>query len=172
MRTGDSVIKSYVSSYAGSWYNLRLVSGTEGEPIDLSSVQRVTVNVSGEENSSGSAQIFTRRNKSWVVTGFELKNPNIPAVENYIRAVLNTEADGFSDEVLLDDPRLDANRITLELGYGRIITIRLSQGDVNGRVFAHVVHSDNDVYSRYVYSIPSWAAQGLFASADSFELQR
>ena len=164
VRSGDSVIKSYISSPASSWYNLRLVSGADGEQVDISSVQRVTINQSDE--SAGSAQIFTRRNRSWFITGFELANPDIPAIESYIRVILNTEADGFSDTVSWEDQRLDYNRIVLELGYGRVITIRLSQGDENGRVFAHASGSD------YVYSIPSWSAQRLFMPAESFELRQ
>jgi len=172
VRSGDSVIKSYVSGSAGSWYNLRLVSGNEGEQIDISSVQRITINQTNEDNPTGLTQIFTRRNRSWAVAGIELVNPNIPAIENYIRAVLSAEADSFSDSISRDDPILDHNRIALELGYGKVITIRLSQGDANGRVFAHVNYSDSDDYSRYVYSIPSWSAQRLFMPSESFELQQ
>ena len=167
VRTGDGAIKSYVNSQAGSWYNLRLVSGADGGQVDITNVQRITINQSGDESTpEGSTQIFTRRNKSWVVTGFEIANPDIPAIESYIRAILNTEADSFSDAISWEDPMLDHNRIMLELGYGRVITIRLSQSDENGRIFAHVSGSD------YVYSIPSWSAQRLFMPAESFELRQ
>ena len=186
VRSGDSVIKSYINSQAGSWYNLRLVSNADGGQIDISSVQRVTVNQSepaaephsgegsraAEINPAASTQIFTRRNRSWVVSGFEVKNPDIPAIESYIRVILNTEADSFSDTVTSEDPMLNYNRVTLELGSSKVVTIRLSQSDENGRVFAHVTYTDNDDYSRYVYSIPSWSAGRLFMPAESFELQQ
>ena len=159
VRSGDSSIKTYINSHPGSWYNLRLVTGQDGEPVDLNNVQRVSVHLPDE------SQIFTRRNRSWAVSGIEIANPDIPAIENYIRVILNTEGDGFSDSVTWEDTRLDYSRIVLELGHARVITVRLSAGDENGRVFAHA--SGND----YVYSIPSWAAQRLYAAADSFEQQ-
>jgi len=159
VRSGDSSVKTYINNHPGNWYNLRLITGTDGEAVDINSVQRVSVQLPDE------SQVFSRRNRSWVVSGVEITNPDIPAVENYIRVILNTEGDGFSDSVSWEDTRLDYSRIALELGYGKIITIRLSAGDENGRVFAHV--SGND----YIYSIPSWAAQRLYQPAESFEIR-
>jgi len=159
VRSGSSAIKSYINNHPSNWYNLRLITGPDGEPIDINSVQRVSVQLPDE------SQVFTRRNRSWAISGIEIANPDITAVENYIRGILNTEGDGFSDSVSWEDTRLDYSRITLELGYGRVITIRLTPGDESGRIFAHV--SGND----YIYSIPSWAAQRLYQPAESFEIR-
>ena len=156
VRSGDSSISTYINSSLTGWYNLRLLSGADGEPVDISTVQRVSVYTPEE------VQTFTRRNRSWVITEIEIANPDISALESYIRTILSTEGDSFSD-ISWEDPILDHSRIVLELGYGRALTIRLSEGDESGRVFAHVSGSD------YVYSIPSWSAQRLFMPAESFE---
>jgi len=160
VRSGDSSIISYINSSLAGWYNLKLISGSDGEPVDISAVQRVSVQKTPDE-----VQTFTRRNRSWAITGIEIANPDITAIENYIRVILNTEGDSFSDTVSWEDPMLDHSRIIIELGYNRAYTIRLSEGDESGRVFAHVSGSEYN----HVYSIPSWSAQRLFLPAESFE---
>jgi len=159
VRSGDSSIRSYTNSPANNWYNLRLIPESEGGQLELSSVQRLTAHT-----PSGS-QIFTRSNRGWHITGMEIENPDAHAIENYIRFILNTEGDSFSDIISWDDPAFEHSRLILEFGTGRVTTIRLTDEDESGRRFA------NAVGNTYVFSIPSWTAGRLFREAESFEMQ-
>jgi hypothetical protein len=163
VRSGNSILRTYVNSHSGSWFNLRLVSGTDGMDIDISNVQRFSVYTPSE------TQIFSRRNRGWVVSGIEIENPDIPAIESYIRVVLNIEGDSFSNSISIDDPGFDYSRIELELGHGRTITIRLTMGDETGRIFAHV-SGNGTIRGDHIYSIPSWAANRLYREAENFEM--
>jgi len=158
VRSGDSAIKTYLNSPVSSWYNLRLVPDSESGQFDISSVQRLSV------YTPSGTQVFTRRSRGWEITGMEISNPDIPAIENYIRAIVNTEGDGFDESVFHNDPLFDDSRIVLEIGTGRVITIRLGEADDTGRRLAHVSGSN------YIYSIPAWAANRLFREADNFEM--
>ena len=158
VRSGDGSIKAYLSNLTG-WYNLRLIPDSEGGNIDAGSVQRLTV-VNGEET-----QVFQRRNRGWIISGMEVANPSHNSIENYIRTLINAEGDRFSDNVSFSD--LNAGRIILEFGNGRIVTIRLGEPDETGRRDAHVSGSGMD---NYIYSIPSWGANRLFRDAESFEM--
>jgi len=159
VRSGAGSLKAYITSPVAGWYNLRLIPESEGGQIDVDSVQRLSVFKDGE------SQIFTRSNREWNVTGIELEKPNKSAIDNYIRIILNTEADNFDDTVSADDNLFNGDRIELQLGTGRIIIIRLSKADESGRHFASVSTSD------LVYSVPVWAANRLFVSAQSLESQ-
>jgi hypothetical protein len=167
VRSGDSSIKIYVNSQVSSWYNLRLVSGNDGNEIDISSVQRMTVTTPDE------TQIFTRRNRGWVVSGIELENPNTHAIESYIRGLLTIEGDSFNHSVSFNDPEFEYSSIELELGtgVGRSILILLTEADESGRVLAHVTKFRGDTIdeSSLIYSIPSWSASRLYREAESFE---
>ena len=158
VRSGESGIKTYLNSPVSSWYNLRLIPESEGGQIDLNSVQRLSV------HTPSGVQIFARRNRGWEITGMELSNPDVPAIESYIRNVINIEGDGFNDSVSHNDPLFNDSRIELQIGTGRIITIRFGEPDDTGRRLANVSGSE------YIYSIPSWAAGRLFRNAESFEM--
>jgi hypothetical protein len=159
VRAGDNAIKSYISSPVNSWYNLRLVSETENGSLDIGGVQRLSVYTPHE------TQVFSRKNRRWEISGISVEKPDQNAVDAYIRQILTVEGDDFEDSVNSADPMFDKTSIVLELGNGRIITIRLSDADENGRRFAHVSGKD------YIYSIPVWQADKLFKSASSFETQ-
>jgi hypothetical protein len=159
VRSGDNAIKSYISSPVTSWYNLRLIPETENGSIDISSIQRLSVYTPQE------TQVFSRRNRRWEISGASVGNPDQSAIDTYIRQVITAEGDNFEDSVNSDDPMFDQTSMVLELGNGRIVTIRFSDVDESGRRFAHVSGKD------YVYMIPTWMAGRLFRSASSFEMQ-
>ncbi|MCL2805543.1 MAG: DUF4340 domain-containing protein [Treponema sp.] len=163
VRSGDSGIKIYTTGSIGNWFNYRLIPETEGGQLDFNSVQRMSVYTSSE------TQVFSRRNRTWVISGIEVANPDIPGLESYIRTVINTEADSFSDSVFHDDPLFEQSRIVVEFGNGAVYNIRLGEGDDIGRLFAHV--SKGDQGEPLIYSIPAWAAYRLFKEAESFEKQ-
>jgi hypothetical protein len=158
VRSGDNTIASYISSSENSWYNLRLIPESEDGKIAVDSVQRLSVYGEGEP------QFFSRRNREWAISGFEAANPDQSSIDAYVRAIINTEGEDFSD-VSADAPELGHSRIVLELGNGSIRTIRLSGPDESGRRLAHASGSD------YVYLLAPWAAQRLFKSSGDFERQ-
>lgn len=159
VRSGDSLLKTYITSPVSSWYNLRLIPDSEGGKISVKNVQRLSV------YNGDSTQVFSRRNRGWTISGIEVANPAENVIEDYINVVLNTEGDNFIDSVSSDDTVFGSGRITVELDNGGIITIRLSESDESGSRYAHVFGRE------YIYSIPSWSAGRLFRDASHFEKQ-
>ncbi|MCL2801599.1 MAG: DUF4340 domain-containing protein [Treponema sp.] len=159
VRSGDRSIKMYLSGPVSSWYNLRLIPESENGNLDIDGVQKLTV-FDGRTTLN-----FNRRSRVWELTGANVENPSMNNIEHYIRFIINLEGDNFVDDVLRDDPVLNSNRLTLELGNGRVITIRISDEDETGKRLAHVSGRE------YVYSIPSWSAGRIFRDASSFEMQ-
>jgi len=159
VRSGDRLLKTYLTSPVSSWYNLRLIPESEDGKVSAKNVQRLSV-YDGE-----ATLVFTRRNRGWTVSGVTIENPDQTGIENYIGVILNAEGDNFDNSVSADDPELGKSRITVELDNGSVITIRLSEGDESGRRYAHVFGRD------YIYSIPSWASSRLFREPSGFEKQ-
>lgn len=161
-RSGEDIFTAYISSPRTAWYNLRLFPETEDGGIDAAGVQRLTVYAEG----STEPQVFTRNDGEWTFSGISVANPDMAAVDAYIRDLLNTEGDNFDDTVSASDALFEANRIVLELGDGSIKTVRLGPPDESRRRFAAVSGSE------HVYSLPSWSAQRLFKTAGDFEKQQ
>ena len=159
VRSGDSSVRVYLTSPVSSWFNLRLIPESENENFDIGNVQKLSVTNGAE------TQVFSRANRRWEISGVNAVNPSQNIIETYIRTILNLEGDNFIDTIHRDDPVLNHNRIEMELGNGRIITIRLSEADETGRMLAHAGGRE------YIYSIPSWSAGRIFRPALSFETQ-
>jgi len=163
VRSGDRSVKTYLTSPVSNWFNLRLIPESDAGKVDLSDVQRVTVTTPSE------TQIFTRWNRSWTITGIQLTTPDIPAIENYLRIIINAEGDSFDADVSRDNTEFEHSRIVIEMSNARIITISLNEGDESGRRLAKVSGSS---YEGYIYSIPQWSAGRLFRDGTSFEFQQ
>jgi hypothetical protein len=165
VRSGSSGIKTYLSGAVNTWYNMRLIPESEGNQLEADSVQRLTVNTPEDQ------QVFSRRNRTWTISGIDVENPSQPAIETYIRGIINAEGNEFSDAISVDAPLLDHSSIVIEFGTGRVVTIRFSEGDEeNGRRFANVT-GIGSINSDYVYSIPVWTSSRLFRDAQHFERQ-
>jgi hypothetical protein len=160
VRSGEDIFTSYTESSLTSWYNLRLFPETENG-LTAANVQRLTVYHPSDGGLNAPPQIFTRSGKAWTFN-FEIANPNMEMVENYIRDILNTSGDDFVD-VTPSDPLFNISRIVLELGDGSIRTLRLGPPDENGGLLATVSGSD------WVYSIPGWASDRFFVGTEKFE---
>ena len=159
VRSGANTIKTYLTGSPSAWYNLRLISESES----LENVQRVSVYFGNQ------TQIFSRKNRSWEIAGMDVANPSVSNIENYLRSILNIEGDDFADISLRDDPSFANDRIVIEYGNARVVTIRLSQTDESGRIHAYVSGTAAD--SDLVYSIPPWLAGRIYRDASSFESQ-
>jgi len=157
VRSGNNKIFSYAADSINSWYNLRLIPESEDGKFDIGSIQRVSVYTQDE------AQIFSRKNKEWIVSGIYVGSPNQNSIDSYVRSILNAEGADFDDSITSSDTELNNTRIVLEFGNGKDRVIRLSGGDESGRRLAHVSGSE------YIYSLPAWAAQRLFKTAADFE---
>ncbi|MCL2196359.1 MAG: DUF4340 domain-containing protein [Treponema sp.] len=159
VRSGSGAVKTYITGPINNWYNLRLITETENGSIDVSSVQKLSV------YTPQGVQIFTRKNRTWEIAGIDVQKPDYNSVENYARTVLNAEGDNFDDTISASDPMFNYISFMLELGNGRVVTIRLSDPDESGRRYAHVAGKD------YIYAIPTWMGSRLFRDASSFEMQ-
>ena len=156
VRSGEDIFTSYTNAELASWYDLRLFPET-----GAANIQRLTV-YHPSEGVSAPPQIFTRSGKSWTFN-FELANPDMTQVENYMNNILGTSADDFIDYITPSDPSFNNSRIVLELGDGSIRTIRFTPPEENGGLLAAVSGSD------WVYSIPAWAGNRLFVNTEDFE---
>lgn len=158
-RSGEDKFSAYTGGALNSWYNLRLIPES-ANGLDIDGVQRLSVYVEGQE-----PEVFSRWNKEWAISGITVANPDMARVDGYIRTVLNTEGDDFADSAGIDASLLNHSRIVLELGSGKVLTIRLSAPGENNSRYAHV--SD----TAYIYSLSGWAAERLFKTAADFEKQ-
>jgi hypothetical protein len=165
VRSGEDIFTTYTRSGLSSWYNLRLFPEAENGKFDAASVQRLVVYIPEDDQTIGPQNIpliFTRKGREWTFN-FELANPNMKMVDNYVRDILNAAGDGFADAVSPSDPLLNNGRIELQLGNNNIMTLRLGPPDENGVRFAAVSGSP------WVYSMPNWISQRLFVYPENFE---
>ncbi|MDR2719118.1 MAG: DUF4340 domain-containing protein [Treponema sp.] len=163
VRSGEDIFSVYTRSEVTAWYNLRLFPESESGKLDAAHVQRLTVYPPpADDGENVPPQIFTRKGREWTFS-FELANPNMTKVNNYIRDIINTSGDDFVSSVAPSDPLFNNSRITLELGNGSTSAIRLGPPDEDGKCYAAVSGSD------WVYSIPEWAIRRLFPDVESFE---
>ena len=163
VRSGENIFSAYTGSPLNSWYNLRLFPDSESGRLDVVNIQRLTVYPPADENGEAKPpQVFTRSGRTWTFN-FDIENPDMSSVDNYIRDILNTMGDDFIDTVNSSDPMFDDSRIVLELGDSSIKTIRLGPSAEDGRRYATVTGSD------MVYSLPAWVNQRLFTDTGSFE---
>jgi hypothetical protein len=158
VRSGENLFAAYISGPVTGWYNLRLVPESEDGKVAVDSVQRLSV------YGPQTTQVFSRKNRTWTVSGFEIANPDQASIDGYVREVLNLEGDDFAS-LVTDDPGYYEGSLVLELGNGSVKTIRVSNADESGRRIALVEGSD------YGYSLAPWAAQRLFRNAKDFEKQ-
>ena len=160
VRSGATIVKSFLSGNTQYWYNLRLIPESENAKLDVDGVQRLSIYV--EEDPP---QVFSRWNNEWAISGLTVEKPDMSKVDAYIRVILNTEANDFVSEVQPDDPMFGRIRAALELSNGSVKTISLSDENETGKRYAVVTGS------QYVYSLESWAVQRLFKTAADFEKQ-
>ena len=157
VRSGADIFSTFIMSHHTSWYNLRLFPESETGSINETDVQRLTV----YPPDSPSPLIFTRSGRGWAFN-FNLADPDTGSVENYIRGILNTAGDAFTDDIEPADPMFDHGRLVLEFGDGTMRTVRVGPPMEGGRYYATVSGSD------LVYAIPEWGAR-FFVDPESFE---
>ena len=162
VRSGEDIFSTYTRSAVTAWYNLRLFPESESGKLDASHVQRLTVYPPTDDGETASPHIFTRKGKEWTLN-FELANPDMKKIDNYIRDIITASGDDFVTSVMPSDSLFNNSRIVVELGNGSVFTIRLGPPDEEGKRYAAVSGSD------WVYSIPDWAGRRLLPDVGSFE---
>jgi hypothetical protein len=161
VRSGEDKFSQYTGSGLSSWYNLRLFPENDEGKLNESDVQRFIVYPPEEE----SPIIFTRSGREWTFN-FDISNPDFSRADSYLRDILSVSGDDFIDDISPSDPMFNTCRIVVELGSGISKTLRLGPANEEGRRYATVSGSD------FVYSIPAWAADRLFAGRESFEQEK
>jgi hypothetical protein len=159
VRSGEDRFTAYISASRSSWYNLRLFPESEDGGLDSGSVQRLTV----RDGARTAPLVFTRNGRQWTLGGMDTANPDTGRVDSYIRGILNIEGDDFSGSVDPDSPMFSHSSLTLELEDGSVRTLRLTPPDESNRRYAQTSTSP------YIYSLPGWASERLFRSADFFQ---
>ena len=158
VRSGENLFAAYISGSVTGWYNLKLIPESEDGKVAVDSVQRLSV------YGPQATQVFSRKNRMWNISGFEVADPDQTSIDSYVREILNLEGDDFVS-LITDDSSYYENSLVLELGNGGVKTIRISNADESGGRIALVEGVD------YGYSLAAWAAQRLFRSAKDFEKQ-
>ena len=158
VRSGGSGIYAYVLGSVTSWYNLRLIPQSADGGVTAESVQRLTV------YNEGKTYTYTRKGRTWDITGADVENPDVSGIENYINIILNSEGEDFLDSAAASGLTFDYSSIVVELGNGGSMTIRMSAPDENDRRYAQVNGGN------LTYAVPLWAAERVFRDASGFEM--
>jgi len=164
-RSGEDIISSYLFTGPKPWYNLRLIPETEADQLDIDKVQRLSVYYPADETGTDvDAQIFTRKGRQWTFNRLNDAELDMSKVTAYIRSVLMSEGEDYSDEILSNDPRFNNIRIVIELGNSDIKTIFISAPDDEEKQYA--VRSGSNL----VYSLSNWMVFRILNSDDHYRL--
>ncbi|MCL2138374.1 MAG: DUF4340 domain-containing protein [Treponema sp.] len=164
VRLGTDNFSSYVNSSLSAWYELRLFPENQSWKND--DVQRISVYPPAEQDIDGQIEqiepmIFTRNGKAWDFN-FDLENPDSGKVEEFIRTILETNANDFTN-LGASDSSINYCSLELEFANGTKIRIRIGPPDENENYFAAVSGTN------WVYVLPGWAYSRLFPEKQFFE---
>jgi hypothetical protein len=125
-RSGDRLIKSYVSGAATSWYDLKLFAENRAD-----AVQRIRISPvkdgEGDEDFS-----LSRSENGWTLEAGIPAEPPAPAgtderfvtaVDAYVRNLFEIQGDNFLAPENAADIEFNAGRLSIELGDGSVITV-------------------------------------------------
>jgi hypothetical protein len=162
VRSGEDKISAYLSGGISSWYNLRFVPETEDNKLEIDKVQRLSVFKSSDNPETAGVQIFSRKAKQWTYNQLDDASLDASIVDSYVRTVLYSEGDGFSEDIPANDPMFEKSYLRIELGTGLVKTIYISDADEDGSRYAVVSGTE------HVYTIAGWMAERLFNTPDYF----
>jgi hypothetical protein len=190
VRSGEDRFSSYVHSQRTSWYDLRLFPDDEDGRITSDLVQRVIVvppaaGNSGEGaagaspgTSSGLPLVITRERNAWRINAGDRslgpEDIETSRVDSYIGGILAAAADDF----VVPAPLPEDASVSLELGDGRVVTLRLGpaagesgqrQGLVLGAAGGREAPSPAGTERPYGYLLASWVVDRIFRGPEYFE---
>jgi hypothetical protein len=198
VRSGEDRLSAYVNGPRSSWYDLRLFPDDGGSRVTAELVQRLTLlppaaGNPGEEEAgggeaaarpeSGGPVVISREQNGWRIhAGDRSLGPGeleTSRVDSYIGGILATAADDFVPLPPVPGPG-DAV-VTLELGDGRVVTLRLGPAfGESGQRQALVLGAAGGpggppvpplpgAESPYGYLLASWAVDRIFREPEYFK---
>jgi hypothetical protein len=177
--SGEDRFDAYLRGSRASWYNLRLLTGNDGEPLEPSMVQRLTVTVPAPEGESPDAAplVFTRSDQNWTLDGVPPESLDSTRVDAYIRSVLEAEGDDFIAGAGAGEVFFNEGRISIELGDGTRRSIGLGPALASGP--ADDAPANRETVRRgavvsgspYVYALAEWTVNRIFREASYFKKQ-
>jgi hypothetical protein len=174
VRSGKDRFSVYVAGGGTSWLDLRLFPAPPGgRSPGAADVQRFTLSPPPGAGETGEAPAgeapasepftLTRSGNGWVIGG-EGRIAEASKTESYLRGLLGAEGEDFSVDRNPGDPVFGGGSVSLELGDGSRLGIRLgSEALENSRRLAAVSGSP------YVYELAPWTVEQLFRDAGYFE---
>jgi hypothetical protein len=162
IRSGEDRLSAYIFSGRTGWYDLAFIPEADAKSPE---VQRITIYPPMPDDRPGEPRVFAREEGGWIISG--VKDPDRSAAENYVRIVLGSGGEDFIGGEI--EIAFDSGKLIVELGTGRIYTIRFGPSGESGSRPAQVIVSGNLVSgigensdSRYVYLVSEWTLKRLF----------
>ncbi|MDR2176703.1 MAG: DUF4340 domain-containing protein [Treponema sp.] len=178
VRSGGGGLSAYIDNEARSWYDLRLFPETEALTAD--SVQRLTVippaRLEGEAPDSETPvmMVISRAGNAWRI-GAGDRSPESGDIEksrvdSYVNGIFSITGDDFVPAG--EEPFADA--LVLELGDGRVLTLRLGPPGEDGRRTARISGLRNAGAPEGAYGcvLAAWALDRIFRPPEYFTYAR
>ncbi|MDR2634289.1 MAG: DUF4340 domain-containing protein [Treponema sp.] len=171
VRSGNDTLSGYLSGSNTAWYDLRLFPDAESAGLGLDSVQRLTVYPpapspeEAPESGAGDGPFSLSRSQgTWIIEGATVQELDTQRVESYIRSIVDAEGEDFipAPEDLQEED-FSQGRITLELGNGQTLSIRIGPASAANQRGALVSTRP------FVYALAEWTVNRLFRRASYFE---
>jgi hypothetical protein len=115
-RSGDRLIKSYVSGAATAWYDLKLFAENRAD-----AVQRIRI--SPVKDGEGDEDFSVARNENGWVLETTAGGENSAAADAWVRNLFDIQADNFLSPEDAEGIEFNAGRLSIELGDGSVITV-------------------------------------------------
>jgi hypothetical protein len=163
VRSGQDLLTVYTRGQITAWYNLRIFPEQGDSSITADLVQRITLHTPPGETEIPD-MVITRNQNSWRIDAGDLSlgaaDIDKNRVDSYVSAILNTTGDDF----VFSPGSLDDGWLRLELGDGRVLTLRIGPliGE-DGRRDAALSDA-----GAYVYNLSAWALERLLRKPDYF----
>ncbi|MDR1025643.1 MAG: DUF4340 domain-containing protein, partial [Treponema sp.] len=161
VRSGGGDLITYIDDEAGSWYNLRLFPESGGDAVTPNLVQRLNL-------ERETTMTITREQNTWRIdAGDRSLGPDAlerSRVDSYINGILSMTGDDFVPAPSFAE---DA-RLSLELGDGRILTLRLGPPEGDSGQRQALVLGPSETTAPYGYMLGPWALDRIFREPEFF----
>ncbi|MCL2008908.1 MAG: hypothetical protein FWG77_12580, partial [Treponema sp.] len=148
IHSGEDRFTMFTEARANFWLDFRLFT-----PASIADVQQVEVNISDSESYA-----LRRSGNGWVIIGNETITLDGPAVDAWVRNLLEAEGENFAT----DPPEAAEIGIILRFGDGRTGTLYIGPADENNR--RQAITSDSQFY----FILSEWTVARLIRESSSF----
>lgn len=121
VRSGETSLTSYITGARTAWYNLRLFPENETQPIDITTIQRITVLAPPAAGDSPAEPLVLSRNAAaggWLPEGGSDTPLDNQRIDSYLRSIVDAEGEDFIPSMGANDQVYNDGRIVLEMGDG------------------------------------------------------